>query len=66
MNGMDRNIYISNMEVEKALELLKNRLKPFMDSRIEEAISTLDSIGRVSAKAVIALVSSPNYNASAM
>jgi putative molybdopterin biosynthesis protein len=66
MNGMDRNIYISNMEVEKALELLKDRLKPFMDSRIEEAISTLDSIGRVSAKAVIALVSSPNYNASAM
>lgn len=66
MVGMDRNIYISNMEVEKALGLLNDRLKPFMNNRVEEEISTLDSLGRVSSKAVIALVSSPNYNASAM
>jgi putative molybdopterin biosynthesis protein len=66
MSGMDRNIYISNMEVEKALGLLTDRLKPYMCKSFEEEISTLDSLGRVSAKAVIALVSSPNYNASAM
>lgn len=66
MNGMDRNIYISNMEVEKALELLTDRLKPYMHKGLQEEISTLDSLGRVSSKAVIALVSSPNYNASAM
>lgn len=66
MNGMDRNIYISNMEVEKALGLLMDKLKPYMDKRSQEEISTLDSLGRVSSKAVIALVSSPNYNASAM
>lgn len=66
MNGMDRNIYISNMEVEKALELLTDKLKPSISKWKEEDISTIDSLGRVTAYAIFALVSSPNYNASAM
>jgi putative molybdopterin biosynthesis protein len=66
MSGMDRNIYLSNMEVEKALELFTGRLKPSVENWTEEEISTIDSLGRVSSKAIFALVSSPNYNASAM
>lgn len=66
MSVLDRNIYISNMEVEKALELLTDRLKPFMSKWTEEEINTIDSLGRVNCKAIFALVSSPNYNASAM
>ena len=66
MSGLDRNIYISNMEVEKALALMNDRLKPYLNKGTEEKISTFDSLGRVTAKAVFALVSSPNFNASAM
>ncbi|MDF2840323.1 MAG: molybdopterin biosynthesis protein [Clostridia bacterium] len=66
MSGMDRNIYLSNMEVEKALGLFMERLKPQLEQWTEEEVNTISSLGRISAKAVFALVSSPNYNASAM
>lgn len=66
MSGMDRNIYLSNMEVEKALELFTDRLKQCMEVWKEEETNTIDAMGRVTSKAIFALVSSPNYNASAM
>lgn len=66
MSGLDRNIYLSNMEVEKALALFIDKLKPHMEMWTEEEISTIDSLGRVTSSAIFALVSSPNYNASAM
>lgn len=66
MSGLDRNIYLSNMEVEKALALFWDRIRPYMDNWEEEEVSTLDALGRVSSKAVFAVLSSPNYNASAM
>jgi putative molybdopterin biosynthesis protein len=66
MKDLNRNIYLSNMEVEKALELFVGRLKPGMYNCAEDEISTIESLGRVTSKAVFAVVSSPNYNASAM
>lgn len=63
---MDRNIYLSNMEVEKALEMFIERLTPYLEQNRIEEISTIEAAGRVTAQAVFAMVSSPNYNASAM
>lgn len=66
MKKEDRNIYLSNMEVEKALELYLDRLSIDRRQAEEEAIATVESMGRVTSKAVFAILSSPNYNASAM
>ena len=66
MSGMVRNIYLSNMEVENALALFTDRLKSNIARWEEEETTTIDSLGRVTSKAIFALVSSPNYNASAM
>ncbi|MDF2520353.1 MAG: molybdopterin biosynthesis protein [Clostridia bacterium] len=66
MNKQDRNIYLSNMEVEKALELYLDRLSLDRLQAEEEAIATVESMGRVTSQAVFAILSSPNYNASAM
>ncbi|OGO77854.1 MAG: molybdopterin biosynthesis protein [Clostridiales bacterium GWB2_37_7] len=63
---MVRNIYLSNMEVENALALFTDRLKSNIARWEEEETTTIDSLGRVTSKAIFALVSSPNYNASAM
>lgn len=66
MSGLDRNIYLSNMEVEKALELYRERLNINTAYAKKETISTIEALGRVTAQAVFALLSSPNYNAAAM
>lgn len=66
MSGTDRNIYISNMKLEDALELYWEKLSISMKQAKEETINTIEAMGRVTSQAVFALVSSPNYNASAM
>lgn len=66
MSGTDRNIYISNMKLEDALELYRDKLSISMKEPKEETINTIEAVGRVTSQAVFALVSSPNYNASAM
>lgn len=66
MGITDRNIYLSNMEVEKALALFTERLRPYLEQKVPETIDTIEALGRVTSSAVFALVSSPNYNASAM
>ena len=66
MSGMERNIYLSNMEVEKALALFSDRVRPYIENWEAEEISTIEAMGRVSAAPVFAILSSPNYNASAM
>ena len=58
-----RNIYIDNIDVDIALE------KYFSEISLEkksEKISVLESVGRVSAKAIYANYCSPTYAASAM
>ncbi len=66
MSVIDRNIYISNMKLEDALVLYGEKLNISVKQAKEETISTIEAIGRVTSQAVFALVSSPNYNASAM
>jgi putative molybdopterin biosynthesis protein len=66
MNALDRTVYLSNMEVEKALELYIEKTRAYTDKWIEEEIRTIDAMGRVASRAVFAILSSPNYNASAM
>lgn len=60
---MDRNTYIDNIEVEKAKEIYFNKL----DINLEpEEIKVVDALDRITFEAVIAKISSPNYNAAAM
>jgi putative molybdopterin biosynthesis protein len=62
----ERNLYLSNVEVEQALEnFLKKLHKNFEQPEVEE-IPVIESQGRVTAVPVFALCSSPNYNAAAM
>ncbi|MEL5897854.1 molybdopterin biosynthesis protein [Clostridium sporogenes] len=63
MKKEDRNIYISNMDVDYA----KNMYFIRVDNNIScEEIDVLDSLGRVTYEAVHAHNSSPHYNAAAM
>lgn len=66
MKKHERNIYISNMDVEEAKELLLERTSGYLDSAALEELPVLSSLGRVSAESIFARVSSPNFNASAM
>ena len=63
MKKEDRNIYISNVEVNEAKSRYFGRLKNI--SNYEE-VDVLDSLGRVTFEAVYANNSSPHYNAAAM
>ncbi|MGL4981059.1 MAG: molybdopterin biosynthesis protein [Fusobacteriaceae bacterium] len=60
---MDRNRYIDNMPLEKARDIFFENINL---KRKKEFISTLESLGRVTASSVFAKRSSPDYCASAM
>ncbi|WP_231701851.1 molybdopterin biosynthesis protein [Crassaminicella thermophila] len=66
MKNKERNLYLSNVAVEKALNIFLERINKNLKNHEKEFISVIDSLGRVSASAVFAKYSSPNYNASAM
>jgi len=66
MNKQERNIYISNMDVKVARKLLLDRTEACLGNAAVERLTVLASQGRVSADAIFARVSSPNFNASAM
>lgn len=66
MNKHERNIYISNMDVNVAQKLLMDRSESYLMNAAIERLPVLESHGRVSANSVFARVSSPNFNASAM
>lgn len=66
MNKDQRNIYLSNMEVNEARKLFMDRAGFFHREPAVERIKVLDSQGRISAGAVFARLSSPNFNAAAM
>ncbi len=59
-----QNVYLSNYELEEALKIYLNRLGPL--NAKTEIINTWDADGRVTSKAVFAVLSSPHYNSSAM
>ncbi|MBC2855129.1 molybdopterin biosynthesis protein [Cetobacterium sp. 2A] len=58
-----RNIYIDNIEVEKALEILFENIEL---KRYVEVISVIESVGKITSNPVFAKKSSPSYSASAM
>ena len=60
---MERNTYIDNVDVDKALETYLEELSIQGES---EEITVYDSLGRITWGAIYAKVSSPAYNASAM
>jgi len=66
MSKHERNIYISNMDVEEAKGLLLEQTSEYLESAALEKLPVLTSLGRISAESVFARVSSPNFNASAM
>jgi len=63
MKKEDRNIYISNMDADKAKDIYFGKLEKNITY---EEIGILNSLGRVTYKAVYAKKSSPHYNAAAM
>lgn len=63
---MKRNIYLSNISVDEALEKYFNRFEDFDNAIKTEKIEVEVSIGRITAEPVFAATSSPNHNAAAM
>ncbi len=66
MNKNDRNLYLSNMDVEEAIQLFLDRIKSISSEPAVEHIEVIGSMDRITSKAIFAKLSSPNFNASAM
>ncbi|MBS3995248.1 MAG: molybdopterin biosynthesis protein [Alkaliphilus sp.] len=66
MKQNKRNVYLSNIEVEKALQSISDQLKNNFDKPNLESIKVIEALERVTATPVFARYSSPNFNASAM
>ncbi len=66
MNKGDRNLYLSNMDVEEAIGIFFNRLDEGAVVYERELVDIIEAVGRVTSEAVFARLSSPNFNASAM
>ena len=60
-----RNLYLTNIPVEDALERFQNILKPLIKIQVE-IIDVINSLDRVTAEAIFALKSSPFYDSAAM
>ncbi len=63
---MGRNIYLSNTDIEEAVELYLKKLEPAISLVKTEPTDIREAVGRVTAVPVIARLSSPNHNAAAM
>ena len=65
---MERNIYIDNMNLDEALELWAHKLSlaGCLTAMPGETIPVDDSLGRITAEPVFAVLSSPFYNGAAM
>lgn len=63
---MERNIYLTNTDIEEAVTLYLEKLKPSISAVKAEKADIREAKGRVTAAPVIAKVSSPNHNSAAM
>jgi len=61
----NRNLYLTNIPVEEALERFKRALEPHL-KREKEIIEVIHSLGRVTAGAIFAQNNSPLYDSAAM
>ncbi|MFT9497872.1 molybdopterin biosynthesis protein [Anaerosolibacter sp.] len=66
MKKKERNLYLSNVDVEEALDLYFRRIDENLQGLNVEKVSVIEAQGRVTASPVFARFSSPNHNASAM
>jgi len=60
-----RNLYLTNIPVEEALERFQCALRPYLTPQ-SEAIAVVDSLDRVTAEAVFAVNNAPLYDSAAM
>lgn len=63
---MDRTIYLSNTDIEIALQEYLEEITPAMDLVKTEVVDIREALGRVTASPVFAKISAPNHNAAAM
>lgn len=63
---MDRNLYLSNLELEEARSLLLEVYREYIEGFGTERISLGSALGRVSAEPIFALASAPYGNVAAM
>lgn len=61
---MTQKVYLSNYELEDAIKIFFDKLGDI--SQETEYVTTWEALGRVTAEAVFAKISSPHYNSSAM
>lgn len=66
MKKNDRNLYLTNINVDEAVKKYIDKFKDRINNPDTEKIEVIYSLGRVSADPIFAKYSSPNYNASAM
>lgn len=66
MDHKERKIYLSNTDLEEAVQLYLSRLEPAISSIQTELVEVPQASGRVTSKPVFARLSSPNHNAAAM
>lgn len=63
---MERKIYLSNTDIEEAVNLYLARIAPMVEGIGRERIDIRQANGRVTAEPIFAGISSPNHNAAAM
>lgn len=63
---MERNIYLSNTDMEDAIKLYLDKLGESIKEIKKETVDIRQANGRVTSKPVFARLSSPNHNAAAM
>lgn len=61
-----RNIYLENSDLEEALSGYMKHFNSKLNIKKIENINVVESMGRITAKPLYAIYSSPNFNASAM
>lgn len=66
MKKFERNIYLSNVELEEAKEMFFKEIYQAMNEIKTKRISVYDALDRITSKPVFAKISSPFFNASAM
>ncbi len=66
MKDFERNVYLSNVELEEAKKMFFNEINDVISNLKTKNISVYDSLDRITSEPVFAKISSPFFNASAM
>src|SRR5665648_486210 len=63
---MDRKVYLNITDIEEAVAIYLEKIKPLLNSVKKETVDVRESRGRITSRPVFARISSPNHNAAAM